>query len=143
MTARQRWWTHTTPIRGSWGLSSPDATRLCIHFSWDDSGKIWNGEDVSHTRLFGLFWYDGGFIYGQVRSSSGRPADTLRSEQRTVADIWRIENRLQAVVMSSCCVGESNDPSLLPMERNPPALGLSGFSAGSRKPDRPIASGQT
>jgi hypothetical protein len=52
-----------------------------------------------------------------------------RTEQRTMADIWRIEDRSQPVGLSSCCSGKSNDMPSLPQEKNPPALGLSGFTA--------------
>jgi len=43
MTAQQRWWTHTTPIR--------DSRRLCIQFSREDFGKTRLGGDVLHTRV--------------------------------------------------------------------------------------------
>jgi hypothetical protein len=129
MRARQRWWTHTRPIRGSCRLFSPGATGLCIHFSHDDFCKSRFAEDVSHTRIYrvlpcilagswrGLIVAIPQCLTNIPRPPTARAADT--GGQRTEISGHGADNL-----------------------ENVPALGLSGFSAGTRKPNRPIASTQ-
>ena len=66
-----------------------------------------------------------------------------RSEQGTIVDTFRLETNCGRLIYDHVAAEIQNDIPPLQQEMIPPSLGLSGFSAGTRKPDRPITSNRT